>query len=123
MKYLFFIIIPLFLQACNTNESDHSIISPLSAIKIDSVQINGKHVTITVTCMIGTPCWCYYKSESSNDGNVFTSKIFGKYDGEICIEVVSSLKHIEQVNFFTSGTKELRFWQNDSTYLDTAIIL
>ena len=56
MKYLFFIIVPLILvQACNTNEPDHSMISPLSAIKIESVQINGKQVTTTVTYSIGTP--------------------------------------------------------------------
>jgi hypothetical protein len=124
MKYLFFVIVPLILmQACNTNEPDHSMISPLSAIRIDSVEINGKQVTTTVTYSTGTPCWYYYKTESSNDNNVFTSKVFGKYDGETCVQVVSSLKHTEQVNFLTSGTKNLRFWQNDSTYLDFTITL
>jgi len=124
MKYLFFIMVPLILmQACNTNEPDHSMISPLKAIKIDSVQIKGKQVTTTVTYLIGTPCWYYYKIESSNNDNVYASKVFGKYDGEICVQVVSSLKHTEQVNFLTSGTKDLRFWQNDSTYLDTTITL
>ena len=111
------------MQACNTNEPDHSMISPLTAIKIDNLQVIGKQITITVTYSIGTPCWYYYKTESSNDNNVFTSKVFGKYDGEICIQVVSSLKHTEQVNFLTAGTKDLRFWRNDSTYLDTTITL
>lgn len=124
MKYLFFIIVPLILvQACDINEPDNSMISPLSAIKIDSVQINDKQVTTTVTYSIGTPCWYYYKTESSTGNNDFTSKVFGKYDGENCVQVVSSLEHTEQVNFLTSGTKELRFWQNDSTYLDTTITI
>ena len=124
MKNLFFIIVTLILfQACNANEPDNSMISPLTAFKIDSLQINGKQVTATVAYTIGTPCWYYYKSEINNDNNVFTSKVFGKYDGEICVQVVSSLKHTEQINFLTSGVKGLRFWQNDSTYLDTTITL
>ena len=124
MKKLFFIIIPLIImQACNTNEPDHSMISPLTAFKVDSLKINGKQVTAIVTYTIGTPCWNYYKTESNNDDNVFTSKVFGKYDGETCVQIVSSLKHTEQINFLTSGTKDLRFWQNDSTYLDTTITI
>jgi hypothetical protein len=124
MKYLFFIFIPLILMiACNTNEPDNSMISPLPAFKIDSLQVIGKQVTITVTYTISTPCWYYYKTESSNDNNAFTSKVFGKYDGENCVQVVSSLKYTEQVDFLTVGTKGLRFWQNDSTYLDTTITL
>lgn len=124
MKKLFFIIVPLIvIQACNTNEPDHSMTNSLTAFKIDSLQINGKQVTATVTYIIGTPCWYYYKTESNNDDKVFTSKVIGKYDGGTCVQVVSSLKHTEQINFLTSGAKDLRFWQNDSTYLDTTIII
>ncbi|MBZ0181576.1 MAG: hypothetical protein K8F60_03905 [Melioribacteraceae bacterium] len=99
------------------------MISPLSATKIDSIQINGKQVTTTVTYLIGTPCWYFYKAENNNVNDVFTSRVYGKYDGEICVQVVSSLKHTEKINFTTSGTKNLRFWQNDSTYLDTLIVI
>ncbi len=124
MKKLFFIIVPLIvMQACNINEPDHSMISPLTAFKVDSLKINGKQVTAIVTYTIGTPCWYYYKTERNNDDNVFTSKVFGKYEGETCVQVVSSLKHTEQIIFLTSGTKDLRFWQNDSTYLDTTITI
>ena len=124
MKNIFFIIVPFILiSACNTNGPDISMISPLPAIKIDSLQVIGKKVTIIATYSISTPCWYYYRTESSNDDNVFTSKVFGKYDGEICAQVVSSLKHKVQVNFLTTGIKKLRFWQNDSTYLDTTITL
>lgn len=124
MKKLYLIIIPFILiSACNTNEPDHSMTSALTAIKIDSLQVIGKQVTITATYLISTPCWYYYRTESTNDNSVFTSKVFGKYNGEICIQVLSSLKHKEQVNFLTGGIKELRFWQNDSTYLDTTVTL
>ena len=117
------IILIILIQACGINESDHSMISPLSATKIDSIQINGKQVTTTVTYLIGTPCWYFYKAENNNVNDVFTSRVYGKYDGEICVQVVSSLKHTEKINFTTSGTKNLRFWQNDSTYLDTLIVI
>jgi hypothetical protein len=124
MKILLFIIIPcILIPACNTNEPDNSMISPLPAIKIDSVQINGGQVIITATYGISTPCWHYFRTESSNDDNVFTSKVFGKYDGEICVQVLSTLKHTDKIKFFTFGAKELKFWQNDSTYLDTTITL
>ena len=65
MKKLFFIFLPVIvMQSCNTNEPDHSMVSPLSAFKIDSLQISGKQVTATVTYTIGTPCWYYLKPKA-----------------------------------------------------------
>jgi hypothetical protein len=53
LKKLFFIFLPLIvMQSCNTNEPDHSMVSPLTAFKIDSLQISGKQVTATVTYTI-----------------------------------------------------------------------
>ena len=124
VKKIYFVVLPLILIfACNTNEPDNTMVSPLSAVKIDSIQVIGKQVSVTSTYLISTPCWHYDRTQISNENNVFTSKVFGKYNGEICIQVISSLKHTEQINFSTAGTKKLRFWQNDSTYLDTTITL
>ena len=124
MKILYAVLMCcLLISACNTNEPDNSFISPLSASKIDSLIIEGKKVTITTSYTLPTPCWYYLKTESTNDNNIYTSTVFGKYDGEVCIQILSSLQHTEQVFFTTKGDKQFRFWQNDSTYLDTTITL
>ena len=112
-----------FVSACNLFEPDKSIVAPLSASKINSIKITGKQVTVNVTYFLPNPCWHYYKTVNSNNDTVFTSKVFGKYNGELCIQVVSSFEHSQQINFSTRGEKLLRFWQNDSTFLDTLITL
>ena len=124
MKSLFFIVLLLFLiSACNKTENDNSYIQPFSADNIQSIEILGNQVKATTVYGTPTPCWYYYKTESTNDGNVFTSKVFGKYDGQPCVQILGSFKRVEQILFQTRGIKTLRFWQNDSTYLDTTITL
>lgn len=124
MKKLFLITILFSLfYSCDTNETDNSMIQPFGAAKIDSIQINGNQVKVTTSYGTPTPCWYYYKTESENFRDSFISKVFGKYDGQPCIEVTGSFSHEETVLFSGSGNKTLRFWQNDSTYLDTTITI
>ena len=124
MKYLFLVAISVFLfNACDTNENDYSEIKPFGAASIDKIQINGNEVKVTTTYGTPTPCWYYYKTESQNFRDTFISKVYAKYDGEMCIQVTGSFKHEETILFVGSGNKTLRFWQNDSTYLDTTITI
>ena len=124
MKKLFFVAIILsFFNSCDTNENDFSQIQPFGAAKIESIEINSKQVTVTTVYGTPTPCWYYYKTESTNNDIVFTSKVFGKDDGDPCIQVLSSFTREEKIIFFTKGEKILRFWQNDTLYLDTTITL
>lgn len=124
MKKLFFsVIIIALLSSCDTTENEYSEVKPLGAAKIDSIGIVNRQVTVSVLYGIPTPCWHYFKTESTNDDKVYTSKVYGKYNGEPCIQVLSKLKHEEKITFYTEGEKTLRFWQNDSTYLDTIITL
>ena len=124
MKYLFLIAISLsFLNACDTNETDNSFIQPFGAHSIDKIQINGSEVKVTTTYGTPTPCWYYYKTENQNFRNTFISKVFGKYEGENCVQMTGSFSHEETILFTGIGEKTLRFWQNDSTYLDTIITI
>lgn len=122
-KIIFAVVLISLLNSCDTTENEYSEVKPLGASKIDSIGIVNKQVTVSVLYGIPTPCWHYFKTESTNDDKVFTSKVYGQYNGEMCIQVVSILKHEEKINFITGGEKILRFWQNDSTYLDTIITL
>jgi hypothetical protein len=124
MKSLFILTISFLLfNTCDTNETDYSVINPVGASKIEKIQINGNQVKVTATYGTPTPCWYYYKTESQNFRNTFISKVFAKYDGEMCIQVTGSFSHDETILFVESGNKILRFWQNDSTYLDTIITI
>ena len=124
MKFLFLVAISGFLlNACDTNENDYSEVKPFAVSKIENIQINGNQVKVTTSYGIPTPCWYYYKTESQNFRDTFISKVFAKYDGEMCIEVIGSFNHEETISFSGNGNKTLRFWQNDSTYLDTVIVI
>ncbi|MCC6255581.1 MAG: hypothetical protein IT276_11750 [Ignavibacteriaceae bacterium] len=124
MKKLFFITLFFsFFYSCDTNEVDNSMIQAFGATSIDKIQISGNEVKVTTTYGTPTPCWYYYKTENQNFRNTFISKVFGKYDGQPCIEVTGSFRHEETILFSGSGNKTLRFWQNDSTYLDTVIVI
>jgi len=112
-----------FIIGCDTNENDISETRPFGVAKIENVDINGNQVTVTTVYGTPTPCWYYYKTESTNNDIVFTSKVFGKDDGDPCIQVTASFTLEEKINFSSKGEKTLRFWQNDSTYLDTIITL
>ena len=124
MKYLFLIAISFsFFTACDTNENDYSEIRAFGAHKIENIQINGNQVKVITAYGTPTPCWYYYKTESQNFRDTFISKVFAKYDGETCLQVTGSFIHEETILFTGSGNKTLRFWQNDSTYLDTVIVI
>jgi len=119
----FALIIFSFIVACNTSEYDYSEIRPLGASKIENIHITNNQVTVTVLYVTPTPCWYYYRTESTNNNFVFTSKVFGKDDGEPCIQVLWSFTHDEKIIFSSGGEKTLRLWQSDSAYLDTTITL
>ncbi|MFO7524001.1 MAG: hypothetical protein R6W68_00975 [Ignavibacteriaceae bacterium] len=124
MKYLFILAISFMLfTSCDTIENKYSEINPVGASKIENITINGNQVKVTTSYGTPTPCWYYYKTESQNFRDTFISKVFAKYDGEMCIQITGSFNHEETVLFAGSGNKTLRFWQNDSTYLDTTITL
>jgi len=124
MKYLSLIAISLFLfNACDTNENDYSSIQPFGAAKIESISISGNQVNVTTVYGTPTPCWYFYRNEITNDGNVFSSKVYGKDDGDVCVQMTGSFPREEKILFPTNGVKTLRFWQNDSTYLDTTITI
>ncbi len=120
-KVCLFSLFLLIMSACKINEPDVASTRPLSAIKIDDVQVTGKKVTLVTSYSVPTPCWFYYRSESSTDDKVFTCKAIGKFNGDPCVQVIGSIKHKTTVSFLTPGIKTLRFWQSDSTYLDTVI--
>jgi len=124
LKIIIFTSVTLFfLLGCNTNENDFSEILPLGADKIESIEINSNQVTVTTIYGTPTTCWYYYRTERTNNDIVVTLKVFGKYDGEPCIQMLGSCIHKEKINFLSKGNKTLKFWQNDSSYLDTTITL
>jgi len=124
MKYIILVVFSIFLfNACDINENDFSTIRPFGAAKIENISISGNQVTVTTVYGTPTPCWYFYKAVNTNNDIVFTSKVFGKDDGDPCIQVLGSFKHDEKIIFSSIGEKTLRFWQNDSTYLDTTITL
>ena len=125
MKIVSLILLVVFIiSACESVEPDTSEKYPLPAIKIEKIEVENYNVVSTILVGTPTPCWHYFQTEKSQDDFVYTAKIFGKYDGQPCLQMTGSFIREEvTITFLSSGVKTLRFWQNDSTYLDTTITL
>ena len=116
------LLILISFAGCDTNENNFRIHS-VGAVEIVNVETTGNNVTVTVVYGTPTPCWYFERNETSNNDLIYTSKVFAKDDGEPCIQVIDSFSVKEKITFSTFGEKTLRFWQNDSMYLDTVITL
>ncbi|MCF6271142.1 MAG: hypothetical protein L3J41_15625 [Melioribacteraceae bacterium] len=125
MKIIFLLLTFLVsLTSCDSVESEPSNILPMPTTQIDKVEANGNIVKITVTVTTPDPCWNYYKTNSSENNNQYIAKIFTQPTGaNVCPTVLWSFSREETIYFSTNGEKVIKFWQNDSTYLDTTIVL
>ena len=124
MKIYFIIIVIIFaFWGCNSVEPNKSSVSPLPALKIDKIEIDEKKVKVTVIYGTATPCWYYLRSETTINDFTYKTKVFGKYDGEICIQVLGSITKEDRIFFTTAGEKRLKFWKDDNEYLDTVITI
>ena len=125
MKTIFFLLILLTVfTSCDTVETDPANIQLMPATKIEKVEINNNIVKVYVIVGTPDPCWDYYKTESSELNNEYTAKIYAKPNGaSACPCVLWSFTREETIYFTTKGEKSIKFWQNDSTYVDTTIVL
>ncbi len=125
MKAIFFLSILLIVfSSCDTVETDPDNIQPMPVSKIEKIEIVNNSVNILFTVSIGSPCWGYYQTKSSNTENTFVAKIYAKLlTTDPCPTVMSSFTREETIYFSSRGEKNIRFWQNDSTYIDTTIVL
>jgi hypothetical protein len=124
MKNILFISAFLIgFAGCNTNDPDHSRITPAGAMEILNLQINGNRVTATTLHGTPNPCYYFYRKDTSRNDSMYTAKVYIRYDGEICIQVLGTITHEHVITFPTQGEKRLSFWQNDTTYIDTTIVI
>ena len=123
LKSVVIIISCAFLNACDMSEPEYFSVEPMPVINIEEIENDGLTLRVKINVFAPTPCWYYHRTEESNDGNIYSAKIFARYNGEICIQVTSSFIHEEEINFKTAGEKTLKFWVNSSTYIDTVLII
>ena len=119
---LFLLTFICFIGGCDTTENDNSLIRPFAS-GTPKIEINFRQVIVTTGYGTPTPCWYYFRNETTKNDTVYTSKVYGKDDGNPCVQVLGSFSHEERILFQTGGEKHLSFWQNDSTWLDTTIFL
>ncbi len=119
--FVILLLVSFILSSCNLIDTSQSEISPLSVRKIDKIKIAGKQISATINIETPTPCWNYLRTDKSQSDSTYTAEIFGKYNGDPCQDVLSSITQKETITFSSPGEKRLRFWVNDSTYLDTLI--
>lgn len=123
MKILSFLLSILFFQSCDLLESEKIRTKPQSVKRIEKIEVKDYEVKATVVVETPTPCWEYFKTEKNYNGSEYIGKIICLELEGVCIQVIDSFYHVERIQFNSKGEKTLKFWQDDSTYLDTTIVI
>lgn len=111
------------IYSCNSDEPTRFTEIRLVPIeKIDSIITTQTQIIVKATYTTPDPCWTFYKSEIINNDTTIILKVYAKYEGQNCPQVVSSITHIDTIYLSSAGFKKLRFWQNDSLYKDTTVV-
>ncbi len=123
MRNLISILFLFCLIGCSVFEEDKKTrIIPAESVK--EITISGRSVNFNVSCRIPTPCWEFYKYEETVDETYYFIKFFAKItDQAVCPQVVSSLDAYYKVNVLKNGEYIFHFFQNDTTGLDTIIVI
>ncbi len=116
----------LLLKSCGLLEpesEEHAVTKPVPASEINNIRIEGNTIAINVSYSVSFFGWYYLKTKSKKNGNTYIAKVYAKHDTGIGCTVPIYFEHEHIISFDTDGEKFLKFWQNDSTYLDTTLIL
>jgi len=91
---------------------------------IKQVTVSGKTISFIVICQVPTPCYDYYNYNETNDNGQYIIKFYAKQDAQnICPQVVSSLDVYYKKTVPQNGAYTFHFLRNDSTSLDTTIVI
>lgn len=123
-KLVVLFLLFLMFASCDSVENTQSNIRPMPTTKIQKIEISNKVVKVTISVGTPDPCWDYYRTDRKQLINDYTAKIYAQPDDNgACPDVLWFFTREEIIYFLTSGEKSIKFWQNDSTYIDTTIIL
>jgi hypothetical protein len=112
-------LLVLFSYACITDNGD--VTRPLSAMRIQSMNISGRSISFVIRCETPTPCWTYVKTEQASSDNEIRFKVLGRSSGDPCVQVLSSLDAPATTILPSAGTYSFRFWQYNDKSIDTTI--
>ena len=97
---------------------------PCPVFKIEKVETTGTVVEVTIKVWTVSSSIKYSRKgyiEYNND--IYSAKIFGKDNGEPSLGVGSTFILTDKILFLTHGEKLIKYWQDDSTSVDTIIVL
>lgn len=128
-------LLVMLMTACMTGCS-HAIDAPDSlgpgpgyieaaspALSQTIVKKGGSSVSFSVRASWGSSCGSFSRALVSLDGNVYTIKILGKQPKEaVCLTVMSSFTAPVTIELPSPGLYRYRFWQSDSTAIDTTFV-
>lgn len=124
MKAIILIFFISFFSSCGIFDENNTIVRTLPTIQINSLSSSDKNLSAIFTIETSNSCQEYYLSEIQNNDSECIIKPYGKEDGNaMCSTVMGSLTINETIRFQTSGQKILKFYVNESQYIDTLIIV
>lgn len=117
------IVVLLSFYSCDSDEpTKFTEVKLVPLEKIDSIITTQTQIIVKATYTTPNSCWTFYKSEIINNDTTIILKVYAKYEGQNCPQVVSSITHTDTIYLSSAGYKKLKFWQSDSLYKDTTVV-
>ena len=114
----------LLLSGCSSvgDDTSETIVDPVGIAKIDSVSQKDRSVWIRVRGSWPNGCGTFSRMKSSQDGRSYRIKMYGEQPrGAFCTTNFVPVFGEWETTVPEAGTYTFRFWQTDSTTLDTTL--
>jgi len=125
MIHALLVVSALTLTSCGEKTAESLQLSPVSvaSVAISDTVLLGQPVVFKTTCSTPTPCWEFERFEITEDGRQYNVKVFARYDGRPCIQILGSFKANSSVVPKERGTYTFRFWHTQKQSLDTTVVI
>ncbi len=119
-RFSLVLLLPLLILSCT--ENDDYQIQQRGVSQIDSIWVTQSSVICSVFAWTPDPCYDFDHHTLEKDGKQYLISIYTRHDGSaICPCVVWSISPRISIPKPAPGEYLIRFWQSDSSTLDTLI--
>ena len=104
------------------DEDDNYLVHPLRTLDLDVVEVSSHGVTFTFHSQLPDPCYEHYRTHIEHRDAEVLVTVYARRDGSlICPCVVEDISWPIDVSVPSVGTYLFRFWETDSTTVDTTL--
>jgi len=120
LRKLFLLVTAIAFAGCLTDSGQKAPdLWPVPALMFKNASVSGRSITIVVVFGVTSSGWVYSHTEQSRVGNTFSLRGFATPAQDASLPAMSVIEATVNVSVGTAGSYSFRFWQSDTTTLDT----